>query len=444
MNKALRWFVVAAALIAGCGLGLVAWSHLTKPAILKVAVGPIGFVDAELMAAFGRTLNASKSNVRLTLEHTEGPTEALRQLNTGQAQLAVTRADGTASERVRAVAILHTDPVVIVAPEKAKVDDFGDLRGKTIGLIGPARADDMLLAILRNHYSVVGGTMALPMSPPAIVAAIRDRSVDALLFVVPTSRASKVSQTWSAIVSASRRKLAFVPIEDAAAIAAVSPAYEAGEVPAGLFGGAPMLPAESVTTLQVATYLVADRHVSNDVITELARSLFEDRQKMSADAPIATLIKAASTDKDAIFPVHPGAKVYFDGEETSLMERYGDWLFYGPMLLGALGSGLIGLRRFLQPDAAEPFLLPRFGAVLSAIKGARSLGELEQVRADIDTVVEGIVTTPSRGAFDQERATVTSIALSYANQVMAERRQLLLAARAGNTPDIERSRSAAE
>src|SRR5436853_96691 len=85
------------------------------------------------------------------------------------------------------------------------------------------------------------------------------------LTVVPTSRASKVSQTWSAVVKASRSKLAFVPIEDAAAIAAVSPAYEAGEVPAGLFGGAPMLPAESVTTLQVATYLVADRHVPNDV-----------------------------------------------------------------------------------------------------------------------------------------------------------------------------------
>jgi TRAP transporter TAXI family solute receptor len=444
VNKGWRWFIVAAALIAACGLGFAAWSHLTKAVVLKVAVGPIGFVDAELMAAFGRTLTASKSSVRLILEPTDGPTESLRKLTTGEAQLAVTRADGTASERVRAVAILHKDPVVIVAPERTKVDDFGDLKGKSIGLIGPIGADDMLLATLRNHYSVAGATMALPMSPAAVVAAIRDRSVEALLFVVPTSRASKVNQTWSAVVNASRNKLAFVPIEDAAAIAAVSPAYEAGEVPAGLFGGAPMLPAKSVTTLEVATYLVADRHVPNDVISDLARSLFEERQKMSADAPIASLIKSASTDKDAIFPVHPGAKVYYDGEETTLMERYGDWLFYGPMLMGALGSGLIGLRRFLQPDTAGPFVLPRFGAVLSAIKDARSLGELDEVRADIDTVVESVVTAPLRGAFDQERATVTSIALSYANHVMAERRQILLAARTRNAPETERSRSAAE
>src|SRR5205085_4711061 len=180
--------------------------------------------------------------------------------------------------------------------------------------------------------------------------------------------------------------------EDAAAIAAVSPAYEAGEVPAGLFGGAPMLPAKSVTTLEVATYLVADRHVPNDVISDLARSLFEERQKMSADAPIASLIKSASTDKDAIFPVHPGAKVYYDGEETTLMERYGDWLFYGPMLMGALGSVLAAILRFLglprAPDTS--LILSRTQEIIESIEAASTPAELDVIRRTIDEAVAGI------------------------------------------------------
>ena len=249
MSKTWRWFVVVAALLMTGGLAGAAWLHWSRPTVLKVAVGPSEFADAELMAAFSRTLSSNRANVQLTVEHTAGPSEAVGKLISGETQLAVMRGDGPTSDSIRAVAILHTDPIVIVVPEKSKVDDFGDLKGKTVGLIGPPGADDALLSTLRRHYGVTGETKALPLSPPSIIASIRDKSVDAVLFVVPTSRASRVAQTWLAVRDASRRKLAFVPIEDAAAIAAMVPAYEAGEIAAGQFGGSPMLPEESVTTL---------------------------------------------------------------------------------------------------------------------------------------------------------------------------------------------------
>ena len=60
---------------------------------------------------------------------------------------------------------------------------------------------------------------------------------------------------------------------------------------------------------------MADRRVSDDAITQLTRNLFDERQKLTVDAPVARLVQAASTDKDAIFPVHPGAKAFYDGEE---------------------------------------------------------------------------------------------------------------------------------
>jgi uncharacterized protein len=198
------------------------------------------------------------------------------------------------------------------------------------------------------------------------------------------------------------------------------------QLPRLRFGGSPLLPEESVTTLEVATYLVADRKVPNDVISQFVRALFDERQKLSAEAPIAALIKAASTDKDAIFPVHPGAKAYYDGEETTLMERYGDWLFYGPMLFGAFGSALIGLRRFLQPEPDGPHLLPRFGLVVTAVKEASTLSDLERVRADVDAAVERLAARSLHVTSDQERIALTGITVSYVNQLIAERREKLL------------------
>ena len=423
VSRTIRGLVVVAAVLVMSGMAGAAWVHLSRPAVLKVAVGPAGFADAELMAAFSRILSAKKSSVQLKVEHTAGPSEAVGKLINGEAQLAVMRGDGPTSDRIRAVAILHTDPVVIVVPESSKVDDFGDLKGKTVGLIGPPGADDALLSTLRKHYGVTGDTKALSLSPPEVIASIRDKAVGAVLFVVPTSRASRVAQTWLAVRDASRRKLAFVPIEDAAAIAAMVPAYEAGEIAAGQFGGSPMLPEESVTTLQVATYLVADRDVSNDAITQLTRSLLEDRQKLSADAPIATLIKAASTEKDAIFPVHPGAKAYYAGEETTLMERYGDWLFYGPMLLGALGSAGVTLGRFLRNEASVPHPVRSLVPLLAEIREAQTTSDIARIRTAMDAAIE----TMGVRATDEDRAEVTALTLTYINQALAERQNLLLA-----------------
>jgi hypothetical protein len=49
------------------------------------------------------------------------------------------------------------------------------------------------------------------------------------------------------------------------------------------------------------------------------------------------------------------------------MERYGDWLFYGPMLLGALGPGLLVVLRFLRfrDEHEQTALLARIREVIS-------------------------------------------------------------------------------
>src|SRR4051794_20709278 len=144
MNKALRWLIVVSGLCLASGLAVVAWHHLSKPAILTLAVGPAGLDDAALVAAWSRALAADGSPLRLSVIPTSGPVEALSRLTKGEAQLAVIRRDAAASERVRAVAILHKDPVVIVTPDKTKVEDFADLKGKVLGLIGPPNANDAL------------------------------------------------------------------------------------------------------------------------------------------------------------------------------------------------------------------------------------------------------------------------------------------------------------
>ena len=437
MSRILRWALVVCCVCVAIALGAAAWYRLSRPTVLTVAVGPADFDDAALISAFARKFVAGGSPVRLSIVPSSGPADAMERLKKGEAQLAVVRSDGNGSEQAQAVALLHTDPVVIVAPEKTGVESFGDLKGKTIGVIGPPGANDSLLRTLRQHYRAPGESKTLAPVPLEVSTAIRTRAVDALLFVVPTTRGVKLGESWAAVRSASRRKLAFVSLDEAEALAAANPAYESGEIEAGQFGGSPALPEESVTTITVATYLVANRNVSADAITALTKTLFQERQAVSGEAPIANLIKAASTEKDAVYPLHPGAKVYYGGEETSLMERHGDWLFYGPMLAGALGSGLLVVLRFLgfRDDQDQTALLARIREVISSIKEAQTPAELDAIRAGVDGAVERLAESAARGEFDEQRTAVLSLAISYIDHLIAERRAALLSGQGVSSSD---------
>jgi uncharacterized protein len=428
LSRILRWALVVCCVCVAIALGAAAWYRLSRPTVLTVAVGPADFDDAVLISAFARRFVAGGAPVRLSIVPSSGPADAFERLKKGEAQLAVVRSDGNGSEQAQAVALLHTDPVVIVAAEKTGIESFGDLKGKTIGVIGPPGANDSLLRTLRQHYRAPGESKTLAPVPLEVSTAIRTRAVDALLFVVPTTRGVKLGESWASVRSASRRKLAFVSLDEAEALAAANPAYESGEIEAGQFGGSPALPEESVTTITVATYLVANRNVSADAITTLTRTLFQERQAVSGEAPIANLIKAASTEKDAVYPLHPGAKVYYGGEETSLMERYGDWLFYGPMLAGALGSGFLVLLRFLgfREDQDQTALLARIREVIASIKEAQTPAELDAIRAGVDGAVEQLAESAARGEFDEQRTAVLSLAINYIDHLLAERRAALL------------------
>jgi TRAP transporter TAXI family solute receptor len=426
-----RRILALIALVLVLGLGAGVWRYFSQPKILIVAVGPANSDDADFINAWSRLLAADGGRVSLKAVPTSGPVESLEKLKNGQAMLAVVRTDLASSVKARAVALLHSDPVVIVAAEKAKIENFGRLKGKTLGVIGPPGANDALIETLRRHFRVSVNVVELPTAPAQVAAAqvaaaFRDGKVDALLFVAPTTHGAAVADNWAVTRRAIGKNLGLVPIDESDAIAEAAPAYESGEIPAGLFGGTPPMPAEEVSTLRVPTYLVADRGAPNAAITQLTRNLFENRQRIAGDAAVASLVKAASVEKDAVFPVHPGAQAYYDGEETSFLEQYGDWFYYGPLLLGALASGAMAALRylgFMRTEETSESLLAKVPEVIATIKAATTTEELERIRAQIDQAVERFTHDVVQGKVEEQKTAPIALAVDYLGRMISERRR---------------------
>lgn len=428
-------------ILASIGLGLcvgllvLAYGHFTRPVALTLAVGPSGSEDSDFAQSLVRALASSGARVRVSVLPTAGPAQARELLKDRKVQLAIIRNEGAVPSNVRAVAILHSDPIAIVAPKAAKIANLRELANETIGLIGPPSANADLMAAFRQHYRGKFAAIEIPPGPGHVAAALNTKQVDAVLFLAPTARAAVVSEGWAVVRRATGKSLEFVPIDDAEAIAASFPAYEEAEIPAGQLGGAPPVPAEAVDSLQVSTYLVADESVDAALMAELTRFLFENRQKLVPDAPVASLMKAASTDKDAVIPAHAASATYFDGEEETFMERYLDWLWIGPMVAGGVFSALIGLWRFLgfSRGSAHPDLLERVPAVIDSIRTASSLDELDAIRARIDAVVGRLSLDTVEGKLEDSNVNAINGVVVYLDRLVSEKRLSLEARGSANT-----------
>ena len=92
--------------------------------------------------------------------------------------------------------------------------------------------------------------------------------------------------------------------------------------------------------------------------------------------PLIAKIGAPSTEKDALFPIHPGAAAYFAGEEQSFFVKYGDWLTYGSMVVGSLASILAAAWKFLGFGAAPVTPLDPLNGLADRIRQASSESEL--------------------------------------------------------------------
>ncbi len=428
MSRAWRWALVVLGACLCIAIAGWSWRLATQPVTLKLAVGPSNFTDAEFADAFARILGANQARVRLSIVHTSGPVESIAKLTARVVQLAISRTDLKLGERARAVARLHSDPVVLIATTRSGATKLADLNGDRLGIIGPPDADKDLLDTLRRQYRIALEPVSVQAVPAAIAAALRAEKLSGLLFVVPLARNSKVAETWQAVRKASGMSFRFIPIDQAEAIIASAPAYGEGEINAGQFGASPALPAEDVTTLEVSTDLIADRDVPDAEIMELTRLLFENRQKIAAESAVAPFIKAASTDKDAAIPVHPGAKTYYAGEEETFVEKYGDWVYIGPILFGFIASALMALVRFLGISvfARDPPLLAKVPEVIQAINAAQSAEELDSIRARVDAAVERMSQDAVEGRLTQQDTGAIAIAIAHIDRLLRDRHEQLM------------------
>lgn len=414
-----------------------AYYFAMKPVPLRIAVGPPNSDDVKVVQALVQAFSRDHRAVRLRQQVTDGATASAQALADGKADLAVIRGDLPVPKNARAVAVLRKNVVVMWVPPRAratvrgkkaaaKITKIADLAGKRVGVIGKTQANVNLLNIILRQYGVDPAKVAVTQFSVADVGdAIKDQKVDAFLAAGPVN--SKI--TGDAIQSSARDGGAptFLAIDSADAIAQNYPIYEASEIPAGTFGGAPARPDDDVKTISFSHHIVARQGLSDVTVAALTRQLFAVRQQIINDFPLAAKIETPDTDKDAVIPAHPGAAAYVDGEEKTFLDRYSDYIWWSLMGLSAMGSAGAWFASYLRKDERNVNVSQR-DRLLDMIALARksdSLEELDSMQAEADGILRDTLTCYEHGAIQEGTLTAFNIALEQFHNAVADRKALI-------------------
>lgn len=320
MKKMLLIFAGLILLLAACGgeqsNGDNQGGNDAEDLFITIATGGTSGVYYPIGGAISNLID-SELGFDTSVQATGASVENVNLLDTNRAELAITMADtvlqayegsgafeGEApKEDLRGLAALYPNFVQIVTTEASGINSVEDLRGKRVGVGAPNSGVELnARLILEAHGMSYDDIREDYLSYSEAVDQIKNGMIDAAFVTsgIPNATVIDLSTTHSAKI---------IPIEGAAIeyLAENYPFFSANVIPAGTYdNGQGDVPTASITNL-----LLINNSLSDDVVYDITKTIFENLDAIHASHNAARNISLDTIDVGMPIPFHPGAERYF-------------------------------------------------------------------------------------------------------------------------------------
>jgi TRAP-type uncharacterized transport system substrate-binding protein len=427
-----RAFLLAGLAGIVLGAGLIAYRFYDGATTLSIAVGSFDGEATRIASIIAARLEGTKSPVRLKIVPTDSVLDSAKTFAADKADLAIVRADVGDLSQARSVALVTKSVLMILAPPGSQVMSIEKMKGHTVGVVG-GEINRNIVDALRKEYDLGDNATFKNLAPADAPRAIRAKEASVFMLVVPLNE-KYLSLVRRFFAAGHNSFPTLIPVDSAGAIADVEGAYESFDIPLGTLRGSPPVPDADLTTLRVSSYLVANKKLDPDTITTLTQALVTARNDLVRDQPLLAGLTAPDTDPNAFIPVHPGAAAFYNGTQQSFMDKYGNWIYLTPMVLGALASIFATAWRFLgiRQEPAEPTLRSLF-ALPRRIREVKSEAELTEIENQVDQALDAEMANAIKSENAQDVSTLVSMAHRLEDSI--HRRRRMLAASPAIRPD---------
>jgi TRAP-type uncharacterized transport system substrate-binding protein len=424
-----HWRVGLGAVLLALTLALTAFAYwyFAAPTRFTVAVGPRDSVEARLMNAFAEALAHTRRDIRLDVVMVDDVRQSAEALRQHKVDLAVVRPDVFLPDNGLTLSILREEAVIVLAPKASKIEDMADLEKKRLGVVTHHDADLPVLTTILAHYDLAPPNITLvPLGAEAVEVAFTGKTIDALAFVAaPVGK--EAAGLVQSVLKVANRAVTLVPVKEGQALALKSPVLTMMEVPEGSLSGRPSLPEEEVKTVSVSYRLMARVGLDRSPVSKVTQYLFQMRSRIARTAPSVNLMKAPDNETmtSAALPNHPGAVDYFNREQETFMDRYGDWLWLLLFAGGGISSALAWMAEVFARKRRELVdeVLDRLTSLISDARQAKTLADLDAIAAEIDHLVTHAIRYARQQATNTRAMGALILAIDSARAAVADHRR---------------------
>lgn len=294
---------------------------------VTIGTGSVTGVYYPTGGAICRLVNKGRKDhgIRCSVESTGGSVYNITTIAGGELDMAVAQSDvqfqavnGTKkfekagkNEKLRAVFSVHPEPFNVVARADAGIKEFTDLKGKRVNIGNPGSGQrNTLEAIMPKFgWSKKDFKLASELKGAEQSAALCDNKVDAIIYVVgvPNGSIKEATTACDAVMVNVRGK----EIDE---LIAEYPYYSTATIPGGTYRGTD----EDTVTFGVRATFVSSTDVSEEVIYQITKAVFENFDNFKKMHPAFTNLKKEEMIKAGLSaPLHDGAVKYY--KEAGLM-----------------------------------------------------------------------------------------------------------------------------
>lgn len=304
------------ALVGVFVLSLALTGCATQKTNLILATGGTSGTYYPFGGAIAQIFNSKIANMNVTAQATGASVENLKLIGKKEAELAIVQNDMTdyaytgkenfkdgKIENVRAVATLYPEVIQIVASVDSGINSLQDIKSKKFSVGAPGSGVE---ANARQILEVSGMTYndfsANYLSFAESSDAFKDKHLEGFLFTsgIPNAAIQDITATTD---------IKFISISDDVIKKIIEkyPFYTEYVIPAGTYKGQ----TTDVKTVAVNATLVVGAEVSEKVVYDLTKALFENQAELAKAHAKGQLLSLETAVKGVSVPFHPGAEKYY-------------------------------------------------------------------------------------------------------------------------------------
>lgn len=288
---------------------------------VTIGTGGVTGVYYAAGGAICRLVNKDRKShgIRCSVESTGGSVFNVNAIRSGEIDFGMSQSDvqyhalkGTGAFKdqgaygdLRAVFSVHPEPFTVLARADANVKTFQDLKGKRVNVGNPGSGTRAAMEELLNAlgWKMSDFSLAAELKADEHGAALCDNKIDAFFYGVGHPSANIQDP-----ITVCGAKLVSITGPAVDKLVAERPYYAKVNIPGGLYAGNP----EPTPTYGVLATLVASTRVSDDVVYNVVKAVFENFDEFKRLHPaFANLDPKDMIRNGNSAPLHNGAAKYY-------------------------------------------------------------------------------------------------------------------------------------